>query len=256
MNKILFLIVFVAISIGYIFKVDEKIATSFNPFEPIKRFYIDTSISIINGTQKYFYQATTIQNLQKENEELKAYKILYTATKNRLDVMKESIGMDKEYDQKATFSHVLSYITIDDFTKVWLDYKMTDNKILALISGEYAAGIVVNDNNMAKALLNGNEKCNYAVFIGDIKAPGIIHKAKKSGHLMVKYIPIIYKINEGDEVITSGMDNIFFEGLKVGKVVSINKMQDMQEAIIQPYAHVLKEENFYVYRKNDINTSP
>ncbi len=49
----------------------------------------------------------------------------------------------------------------------------------------------------------------------------------------MKYIPIWIEINLGDEVITSGMDNIFFKGLKVGKVVSINKMADQQEAFIK-----------------------
>lgn len=254
MNKFIFFLVFVAISLGYIFELDKVIATNFNPFTSIKKFYIDTSISIVNTTQKYFYQVTTIQTLQKENADLKTYKILYQSANNRLNNIKENLGVKKEYEEKVTFSHVLSYISFDDFTKVWLDYTMEDSKILGLISKNYAAGIVVNDNNKAKALLNGNEKCNYAVFIGNNKAPGIIHTSGKQGLLKIKYIPIIYEVNEGDEVITSGMDNIFFEGLKVGKVLSITKMQDMQEALIQPYAHVLKEENFFIYRKNDINT--
>lgn len=256
MNKFIFFLLFVAVSLAYLFDFDKLIATNLNPFTSIKKFYIDSSISIINTTQKYFYQATTIQNLQKENKELKAYKILYLSSKNRLDTMKETLNINKEYEQNVSFAHVLSYISFDDFTKVWLDYKMKDNKILGLISGNFAAGIVVNSNNKAKALLNGNEKCNYAVFIGKNKAPGIIHSAKENGLLMIKYIPIIYEVNQGDIVTTSGMDNIFFKGLLVGEVVSVNKMQDMQEALIKPYAHVLKEENFFIYRKNDINMKP
>ncbi len=47
------------------------------------------------------------------------------------------------------------------------------------------------------------------------------------------------------------MDGIFFEGLKVGKVVSIKKMQDIQEATIAPYAKVLKQKSFFVYKKTD-----
>ncbi|XPV68815.1 MAG: rod shape-determining protein MreC [Halarcobacter sp.] len=256
MNKFIFFLLFVAVSLAYVFEVDRLIATNLNPFNSIKKLYIDTSISIMNTTQKYFYQATTIQELKKENEALKNYKILYLSAKNRLDNIKQTLNIEKKYEEKVKFAHVLSYINFDDFTKVWLDYKMEDSKILGLISGNFAAGIVVNDNNRAKALLNGNEKCNYAVFIGNNKAPGIVHPSKEHGLLMVKYIPIIYSIKEGDIVTTSGMDNTFFEGLLVGEVVSVNKMQDMQEALIKPYAHVLKEENFFIYRKNNINTKP
>ena len=54
-------------------------------------------------------------------------------------------------------------------------------------------------------------------------------------------------ISIGDEVISSGMDNIFFRGLKVGKVIKINKMPDMQEAIIQAYSQVREKKYFYTY---------
>ena len=43
------------------------------------------------------------------------------------------------------------------------------------------------------------------------------------------------------------MDNIFYKGLKVGKVVKINKMADMQEAIIKPYSQVYQKRFFYTY---------
>ncbi|MNN89960.1 hypothetical protein D3C81_2078440 [compost metagenome] len=36
-------------------------------------------------------------------------------------------------------------------------------------------------------------------------------------------------------MITSGLDNIFFKGLKVGKIISVTKAQGYQNAIVDQY---------------------
>ncbi|MCT7557315.1 rod shape-determining protein MreC [Aliarcobacter butzleri] len=66
----------------------------------------------------------------------------------------------------------------------------------------------------------------------------------------VKFIPIWSDINIGDEVITSGMDNIFFEGLKVGKVLEVSEQANMKVATIKPYVNALKKKYFYIYNDN------
>lgn len=251
MNKTLFFFIFLAISLGYIFEVDKVIARNFNHFETLKNFYIETILSIQETREKYFNQVNTIKELQEQNKELRNYKLLYQASKNELDSILQTINNPNSVTEQIKFAKVLSYIDFNDYTKVWLDLKKEDNSILGLISDNYAAGIVVNQNGSSKALLNGNEKCNYAIFIGKDKAPGIIHPSKNAHTLIAKFIPIWFDIKEGDEVITSGMDSIFFQGLKVGRVISIKKMQDIQEATIEPYAKVLKQKHYFVYKRID-----
>lgn len=250
MNKFLFVLFFLAVTIAYLFEFDQVIARNFNPFNGIKQFYVDTVLSIQNKTEKYFNQTIKIETLQKENEELKNYKLQYLNSKNKLESLFETLDAPNSTTEQIKFARVLSYIDFDNFTKVWLDLEKKDTSILGIISQEFAAGIVVNQDGKAKALLNGNEKCNYSIFIGENKAPGIIHASKDRQNLVAKFIPIWFDIKEGDEVITSGMDNIFFEGLKVGRVISIKKLQDIQEATIAPYAKVLKQKSFFVYKKN------
>jgi len=252
MNKFIFFILFLAISLGYIFDVDKKFAGNINPFASLKQFYINTASSLKDTKEEYFTQVETIKRLQEENKELKNYKLKYEASKNKLDSLLASLNNNNTVTDQIRFTRVLSYINFDNYTKVWLDLEKKDDTILGIISDDYAAGIVVNQDGKAKALLNGNEKSNYAIFIGENKAPGIIHSKKNSNLLIAKFIPSWFKIKKGDEVITSGRDNIFFEGLKVGKVVSIKKMQDIQEAVILPYAKVLKQKAFFVYKKKKI----
>lgn len=248
MNKFIFFILFIAISLGYMFEIDKTIAKNFNPFDSIKKFYVDTLTSFKESKDQYFAKMITIEALQKENKELKNYKLLYKASKKELETVLKTINNPNISTKQVKFTKVLSYIDFDNYTKVWLDLEKKDDSILGLISGNYTAGIVVNQNGKAKALLNGNEKSNYAIFIGKDKAPGIIHASKDGYHLLAKFIPNWFEIKKGDEVISSGMDNIFFEGLKVGRVVSIKKQQDIQEATILPYAKVLKQKTFFVYK--------
>ncbi len=247
MNKLIFFILFLAISLLYILDVNKLLGEKFTLFNNIKEFYIHKVVKITNFTEKYFYQASTIEELKQENEKLKEFRLLYESKNQKLTDLVNSIKKLKPIDEKLIQTRVLSYVEFDDFTKVWLDKEKLNDQISGLVIDDYAAGIVVKKNDKALALLNGNEKSNYAVYIGKNKAPGIIHSIKKSKYIVAKYIPIWIDINVGDEVTTSGMDNIFFKGLKVGKVVSINKMPDMQEAVIEPYAKVLKRRFFYIY---------
>jgi rod shape-determining protein MreC len=250
MRKLLFILLFIIVGLGYLFKVDELIIKKFTFFNDLKLSYIDKVINISTTIEKHFDQANTIDKLKIENNELKEYKILYTTTQKQLDIIKDFIINinTQELKPKIELVKVLSYINFNDFTKVWLDQERTDDQILGLITEDYAAGIVVNKDGRSVALLNGNKECSYAVFIGENKVPGIVTSSKDGKDLLIKFIPIWSEIKKGDEVITSGMDNIFFEGLKVGIISEVTNLPDMKIAIVKPYANVLKKKYFYTYK--------
>ncbi|WP_419771125.1 MAG: rod shape-determining protein MreC [Candidatus Marinarcus sp.] len=249
MNKLAFLFILLLITVVYIFKKDRLLSDSFPIINTLKTKYIEKVITTQEMIEKYFKQITTIERLATENEELVKYRSLYTSAHSQLLEIENGITSVKNLQESVTLAKVLSYVKLNDFTKVWLDIPKTDDKIEALIDGDYSAGIVINQSGHAMALLNGNEKCNYAVFIGENRAPGITHQNSNSQFITIKYVPIWVNINVGDEVITSGMDNIFFLGLKVGRVVSIKKMADIQEATVLPYSNTFKKQYFHIYSK-------
>ncbi|RXJ95515.1 rod shape-determining protein MreC [Arcobacter sp. AHV-9/2010] len=251
MKRFLFLSLFIFAGLIYLFEVDEYISKQFGFFAGLKNSYINGYINFSQNIKNHFNQEALIKELQSENLKLKEYKYLYESTISKIDSLKEFlINVEiPNINAKIDIVRVLSYINFDDFTTVLID-KELDEKIVGLISENYAAGIALKRGAKNIGLLNGNEDCTYAVFIGNSKSSGIL-TSKDDNHnlLQVKFIPIWANINIGDEVITSGLDNIFYEGLRVGKVVEIKEYPDMKVATIEPYAKPLEKRFFYIYEE-------
>lgn len=253
MKHLLFVILFVALSLSYLFRVDELLVKHFTFFSNLKSAYIEKYIDISEFFKRHFEHEKKIKELEAQNLELKEYKILYNTVETQLNTLKDFLIHIEIPETKPQIElvKVLSYVDYNDFTRVWLDRTPKDEKILGLISENYAAGIAVNRNGKSVGLLNGNKDCTYAVFIGESKSPGIITAGKDATELEVKFIPIWSDINKGDEVVTSGMDNIFFEGLKVGRVLEVTEQASMKIATIKPYVNALKKKYFYTYIDNN-----
>jgi rod shape-determining protein MreC len=250
MRKFIFVLLFIIASLSYLFEVDELLVKKFSFFNDLKVSYINKVISISTTLEKHFNQAKKIEELSIENNELKEYKILYNSVQKQLNAVKEFlVNVDLNQSKpKIELVKVLSYVNFNDFTKVWLDKIPEDDTIQGLITENYAAGILVNKDGRSVGLLNGNKDCSYATFIGEDKAPGIVISGTNQDELIIKYIPMWANIKKGDEVITSGMDNIFYEGLKVGRIVEVTNLPDMKTAIVKPYVNVLKKKYFYSYK--------
>jgi rod shape-determining protein MreC len=122
------------------------------------------------------------------------------------------------------------------------------SKVYGLVSGGVSAGIVTFKHDQPMALLNSDYKCSYTVFIGKKRAPGIVH-GQNTKEMLVEFIPNWIKLEVGDEVYTSGLDNLFFAGLKVGKVLKITQSQGFQNALIEPYYDVTQPGYFHVIMK-------
>jgi rod shape-determining protein MreC len=252
-RKNLLLLVILVIGVLYYFRVDKLLYSHFiNHANSIKSFYISLSIDFKEFFKQHTQQAQYIQELQKQNQELTYENIKIKQSYDVLESIYDTISSIDKKTNKIQLIEVLSYVKFSDHTKVWLDYRKDDQNIDALIYGDYSAGIVQRDKEgNTFGLLNGNKKCNYAVFVGENKAPGILHSARKNSNiLLIKYIPSWIDVYLGDEVVTSGMDNIFPSNLKVGKVIKIEKFQDTQEVEVKPYINVLQKKFFYLYRNS------
>lgn len=237
MNKELlgFFLILVALFLGALYYTNTIQSSFISSLNYVKSTYHNSVEFIDNGITKHINQAKNIQTLQEKLEVYENNHLVMQQLASEISELFKEKKSSFKTKPKVQFVRTISYSKFGDLNKVWLEVEdFNSSKIYGLTFKELVAGIVVGINGKAQGLLNRDMKSSYAVFVGSVKAPGIVH-GNNSENLVAKFIPAWFKINVGDEVTTSGLDNIFFKGLKVGKVISVTKSQGYQNAIIDPY---------------------
>lgn len=250
MNKgfLRLLILFIALFVGALYyssTIQSPILSSLNY---IKTTFHNSTHFIGASIDKYFFQADKIATLEADLEKYeKNHLVMQQLAQEIKDLFEESNSTLKT-DPQVDLVRTISYEKFGEMNRVWIDIEdYNSSKIYGLTYKELVAGIVVPQNERPLALLNKDIKSTYAVHVGEGKAPGIAH-GNNAKNIIVKFIPTWFKINEGDEVKTSGLDQIFFKGLKVGRVISVTSSQGYQNAIVQPYYESNDPNYFHMIR--------
>lgn len=237
MNKELvsFLFVFISLLVGALYYTNAIQTPFIQTTSFLKTSYHQAIKTVADGFNKHFYQADEITKLKEKLHNYENNHLVMQQLASEInDLFKENKSNLKTNPQ-VELVRTISYEEFGDFNRLWIDIgDYNSSKIYGLTYQEIVAGIVISKNNRPLALLNKDIKCTYAVSIGKSLAPGIA-QGNNSENIIIKYIPAWFMIQEGDEVITSGLDQIFFKGLKVGKVLSITKSQGFQTAVVIPY---------------------
>jgi len=214
----------------------------------IKNSYKSTTASIGNSYDEHLAQQQTIQDLHKKLALYEESHLILHQVATELNALFIENNSSFKVNPKVELVRTISYAKFGDINKVWIDTPdFNSSKVYGLVHKENVAGIVIMKDGRPMALLNGALKSSYAVYVGEDKAPGIVH-GLNTKELIVEFIPTWIKIKEGDEVLTSGLDNLFFPGLKVGKVLSVEQSQGYQNAIIRPYYNASNPDYFHLIK--------
>jgi len=248
MNKLKFLFIigaFIFVSLKYGGNVRGVFASAGNSTIST---YLNLKKSFEDTLSEHFSQQSEIQRLRVENDNLKESAELLNAFAGKLNELLKS-SESEEYKPKIELVQSISYSNLNDYYKVWIDYKdFNSSKIYGLLHQGNSAGIVVQSNGNPLALLLGDPKSIFSVSIGVEKIPGVVMGNREEVH--VKYIPLWMNPKVGDEVVTSGMDGIFFSGVRVGVVVSVKKEELSKTAIIKPYTKINVPEYYHIVKQN------
>jgi len=251
MNKkaLSYFFIIIALFVGAMYYnnlIQSPILTALNS---IKSSYLNTIEFFENKIDKHIFQAQEIQNLKKQ---LKQYEnnhlVIQQLTKELNDVYKEN-NSSLSTNPKIELVRAISYEKFGNLNRLWMDIPdYNSSKLYGLTYKKFVAGIVINKNNKPLALLNSDIKSAYSVYVGKDQAPGIAH-GNNGQNIIINFIPAWFNIQAGDEVITSGLDNIFFKGLKVGKIISVTKSQGYQNALVEQYYKANEPSYFYMIRR-------
>jgi len=251
MNKELFsfLSIFIALIVGAMYYTNAIQTPFINSLNYLKTNYHQSMKFTQDAINKHFFQALEITRL---NEKLLNYEnnhlVMQQLASEVNDLFKENNSKLKS-NPKVELVRAISYEKFGDFNRLWIEvHDYNSSKIYGLAHKEIVAGIVIPKNNRPLALLNKDVKSTYAVHVGSALAPGIA-QGNNEKNLLVKYIPAWFDIKAGDEVITSGLDKIFFKGLKVGKVISTSKSHGFQTAVISPYYQANDPSYFHLIKR-------
>ena len=204
---------------------------------------------IEDSIDKYFFQAKEIEELKEKLQKYENNHLVMQELATEIHDLYQIENSPFKADPKVKLVRAISYEKFGNFNRIWMDIPdYNGSKIYGLTYNELVAGIVINKNNKALALINKDIKSTYSVYVGGDDAPGIAN-GNNDEHLIVNFIPAWYKIKVGDEVITSGLDNIFIKGLKVGRVISVNSSQGYQHAVIDPYYKVNNLNYFHMIKR-------
>lgn len=251
-KKILLITTIFVVVISYILNIDDKIKTTLSVIDKkISLFYLDTILSIESTVVKYFDQLNYIEKLEKENEKLLKFRLLYNASNEENKELQKMFHVKQTKNFTFEPIKILSNYTLykSSILKLQDDINVT-NKISPIVTKNgYSAGIIIKKKNNNLAYLNINKKCNYAVFIGDDNSPGITSGMDINGNLIIKHIPKWKSVKVNDEIITSGKDNIFPYGIKVAQVLHIQNNENTKTVIAKPYAKVLGTRYFYLIKE-------
>ncbi|MDF1877424.1 rod shape-determining protein MreC [Sulfurimonas sp. SAG-AH-194-L11] len=250
MNKELFsyLFVIIALIVGALYynnTIQSPIISSLNA---IKTSYHNATQSIQNTFNEHFFQAQTIKELRQHLHLYEKNHLVMQELASEIHDLYQENHSPLKLNTQVELVRVISYENFGNFNRLWMDIPdYNSSKIYGLTYKELVAGIIIAKNGKALALLNQDIKSAYAVYIGENSAPGIVH-GNNDDLLIINFIPAWFKIKEGDEVLTSGLDNIFIKGLKVGRVLSVTSSQGYQNAIIEPYYKSNEPSYFHMIR--------
>jgi len=228
---------------------DERISDTFlNFINPIKQKYKNFTQNLEDKSQSYIFQKESIEKLSKENRILR---------KRLLEQIHYIEQVQDIYEVLPTLSHVpvknisitdtISYVKLNSFSQIMLTKPkgLVEDKLYGLIQGNVVAGTARVHNNQLYGYLTSDKKCRFSVFIGKTKAPGIALGLKEN-EMIIKFIPKWHKIKEGDTVVTSGLDGIFFADIPVGLVTKVEVQSSYTVAHIKTYSDIFHPKTFFL----------
>ena len=227
--------------------------TLLNLINPIKQNYKSFMQELEDKRASYIFQQESIETLHKENLLLRKRLLKQTHYIQQIQNIYQTLPQLRYAPiQNISLTETISYVKLNSFSKIILTKPKAvhQDRLYGLIQGDVVAGTAKMQNNQLYGYLTSDPACRFSVFIGKSHVPGIA-MGVKANEMMVKFIPKWNKISEGDVVVTSGLDRIFFANIPVGVVKYVEMQSAYKIAHIQTYNDVFHPKTFFLINNAD-----
>jgi rod shape-determining protein MreC len=184
------------------------------------------------GVKRVFFNYAALRGLGSENEKLKARVRELESERNRLleeeatnKRLRELMDFRSEWAPGSLTASVIASSGSTWFHTLILDKGRTDgvDKGMAVVSSVGVVGQVVSvTSRTAKVLLITDSHSGVDAMVQRSRARGIVTGSLENGPIM-KYVKRSDDLQEGDRLVTSGLDGVFPKGMLVGAVAKVNK---------------------------------
>ncbi len=217
---------------------------------PIKQTYKNFTLKVEDRSKSYIFQKESIEKLTRENRVIKRYLLDQTHYLQQVNnLFKQLPSLERLPYKSIALVDTISYVKLNSFNEILLTNpkknKLIENKVYGLIQKNTIGGTAIVKSGNLYGYLTSNPRCKFSVFVGENKTPGIAEGVDKNT-MLIKYIPKWANIKEGDLVETSGLDNIFFANIPVGKVISVKVENSYKTAYISTTSDTLHPKFFFL----------
>lgn len=188
----------------------------------------------VNFINEHFNQVDEIRLLREKVADLEKSAALTASFAVQLNAILDDKNSTL-ITPKLTLVRGVSFVQMGDYKRMWLNAELFDKGSLnkGLLQNGYAVGIAAARQGRLMGILMGDEQCVFSVYIGKKRVPGLVQG--NGDKIFVNFIPKTAKIEVGDEVLTSGMDEIFLPGIPVGKITELRNEDMYMSAEIQAF---------------------
>lgn len=195
-------------------------------------------------------KSVEIQALKKENLALKGRLSELKEVKKENELLKNHLNVDSPPIPKKVLVHVIGK-RADWKGTVYLinagkKQGIKENQTVILPGGILVGRVLEAYEDFAKVLPVTNKASAIAVFTQDSRVEGILRGQGKQKKLVLDLISFHKEVAK-ENVITSGMDQIFVPGILIGKITKVEFLpqESSKQALVEPlYNDVLVEKVF------------
>lgn len=215
--------------------------------------------AVIRFTQNIWYTYFMTVLAVQENVELKQQISEAQEIKNRYEELElENFRLKKfvNFTSQVPGSYVAAQIIARDpspwFKTLMIDKGLKDglSKGSPVVVSEGIVGQIINvANNSSRVLLITDQNSAVDALVQNSRVRGIV-KGNNNDNCSFVYALRKDQVNEGEVIISSGLDKVFPKGLKIGRILNVTKVHSelFQEITIETFVDFDKIEEVLVFK--------